>query len=48
MGKNEKSISKLATLAAKALSGWRLPTVRDAVTLAAYVFTRTPANKQSE
>ena len=42
MPKNEKTSSRVATLASKVLSGEKTPTTKDAKTLAASVLTQAP------
>lgn len=48
MAKNEKSSSKVATLASKILSGDKKPTQKDAKTLAASVLTQAPDKKKGK
>jgi hypothetical protein len=48
MVENETTIGKVATLIAKLLSGWRVPTLKDAIALAAYVFARARHGEQSK
>ena len=48
MAKNEKSSSKMATLAAKILSGEKAPTVADAKKLAGSVLTQSPDKKKGK
>lgn len=45
MSKNEKSSPKVATLAARVLSGDKKPTPKEILTLAASVLTQTPDKK---
>jgi hypothetical protein len=48
MGKNERIVSKVVALAAKMLSGWKVPTLKNAKTLAAYLLTQTSDRKKDE
>lgn len=48
MAKNEKTSSKVATLASKVLSGEKKPTTADAKTLAASVLTQSPDKKKGK
>lgn len=47
MAKNEKSSSKVSTLASKVLSGEKKPTLADARRLAGSVLTQAPDKKKS-
>jgi hypothetical protein len=40
MTKNQNALGKFATLTAMLLSGWRVPTLKDAKALAAFVLRR--------
>lgn len=40
MATDETALGKLATLTAKVLSGWRVPTLKDAKALVAFVLRR--------
>lgn len=46
MGKNEKTSSKVATIASKVLSGEKTPTKAEVKSLAASVLTQTPDKKK--
>lgn len=46
MAKNEKTSSRVSTLASKVLSGEKKPTTKDAKTLAASVLTQAPDKKK--
>jgi hypothetical protein len=40
MASKETALGKIAALTAKLLSGWKVPTLKDAKALAAFVFRR--------
>ncbi len=48
MGKNEKTSKDVASLASKVLSGEKVPTVKEAKTLAASVLTQAPDKKKGK
>jgi hypothetical protein len=48
MGTNQRTLSEVVALAAKMLSGWKVPTLKNAKTLARYLLTQSPDRKKGE